>query len=150
MLCCPSMFNNGCVRLRFFVVKRCAFCGSSHSGWCWLKSPIQAVCRGMIVHHCLLSSCMYADMWVSELLLLQLLYILIIWSMPKLPCISSVVMSGCSKYSCFHESDMRLALTRITDHVWSRCFWWSQVDNNPISVGLCFSFEVYVRFLYQA
>jgi hypothetical protein len=115
MLCRPSMFSNGCMRSRFSVVKRCAFLGSSHSGWCRLKSPIHIMCRGVVVHCCLSRSRMYDDTWVSELLLLQLLYMLIIRSVPKLPCISSAVMSGCSKYICFQALEVILALTRITD-----------------------------------
>jgi hypothetical protein len=123
MLCHPSMFSSGCVSSRLFVVKRCAFHSSSHSGWCWLKSPIHAVSRGVFVHCCLSLSRMYIDMWVSELLLLQLLYMFSIRSVPKLPCISMAVISGCSKCICFYESVMRLALIRITDCVWSGCFW---------------------------
>jgi hypothetical protein len=123
MLCHPSMFSSSCVSSRLFVVKRCAFHGSSHSGWCWLKSPIHAVSRGVFTHCCLSLSCMYMDTWVSELLLLQSLYIFSNRSILKFPCISMAVISGCSMCICFHESVMRLTLIRITNHVWSRCFW---------------------------
>jgi hypothetical protein len=111
------------VRSRFHCVNRCAFLASSHSGWWRLKSPIHIVCRGPIVRTCVSRSRMKLDKCVSAWLLLPSLYMLMILSVPKWPCSSIAVMSGCWICICFHESVSRWALTRVMDLVLSGCSW---------------------------
>ena len=121
MLCHPSMFSNGWVSLRFSLVKRCAFRGSSHNGWWWLKSPIHMMCNGPVACCCLSQSCMNVDMCVSTLLLSLSLYTLIMPNMPNWPFTSTAVMSRWLKSICFHVSIRILVLMRMTDLVLSGC-----------------------------
>ena len=124
MLWCANRFSNGCVRSRFLCVKRCVFLASSHSGWCWLKSPIHIMCIGLTVWHCLAGSHMNVVMCVSASLLSPSLYTLIICNVPKFSVISMVVMSGCQNCSCFHVSVERLVFMRMTDLILSGYLWW--------------------------
>lgn len=121
MLCLPSMLRSGCVRFRLSRVKRCVFLGSSHRGWCRLKSPSHMVCSGPIACICLSQSRMNADMCVGAWLLLLSLYIVLSCNIPNWPWTSIAMMSRCWNWICFHESVRRLALTRVTDLVLSGC-----------------------------
>lgn len=66
---------------------------------------------------------MKLDRCVRALLLLQSLYMLIRRRVPKVPCISVAVISGCWMGICFQASVNRLALISISDLVLSGCSW---------------------------
>ena len=38
--------------MRLLAVNKWELCSSSHSGWCWLKSPIQIILAGLIIRAC--------------------------------------------------------------------------------------------------
>ena len=117
MLCRPSIFKSGCARSRFLLVNRWAFLCSSHIGWWRLKSPNQIVWIGAGQPMCCPRSRMKLDRCVRAVLLLQLLYMLMIHMVPKGPFSSIAVMSGCWKFSCFHESVRRLVFIRSSDQI---------------------------------
>jgi len=83
MLYLVIMLSRGWVASNAAVVKRCAFCSSSHNGWCQLKSPSHMYCS-LSPSTCSHTLPLMYSFTTSKLpLCSQSLYMLIIWIILK-------------------------------------------------------------------